>query len=128
LAGGGIYQLNQSKGNLPDLLALVEQVRAHETAHSTLVREKLLVLGHDGDPAVRIEKLVGSAGEDAFQFQVDFHVRDVESALYEATSDERVGNRLRSAGFAREVSLWVPTRPETGTFLKKLGSLWNIGH
>jgi len=133
LPGGEVYQLNQSKNNLRDIQALIEQIRAHEAAHSALVQEKLLQLGSEGDPASRIEKLVGGSGEDAFQFLVDYQVRDVETVLQEATADEQVKSRLRSDGYTREVKIWLPTRPDSsggpsGEFLKSLGPLWGIGH
>ncbi len=133
LSGSEVYTLNKTKNNQRDMDALIAQVRAHEAAHSSLLDDRLKMLGHEGDPAVRIEKLVGAVGEEPFQFLVDFNVRDVETVLQDATAEDHVKDRLRSSGFARDVSIWFPTRPEfsggpSGEFLKALGPLWGIGH
>lgn len=126
LVGGEIYALNQRRNNLGDLNALVAQIRAHEAAHSSLVNERLRQLGPDGDPAARIEKLVGVLDEEDFQFKVDFEVRQAETLFQEASSEDQVKQRLR-ASFAREASIWVPTRAGD-EFLKALGPLWSVGH
>lgn len=126
LKGGPTYSLNVTKGNTRDIDDWGAQVKAHEAAHSQLVKEKLEMLGSDGDPAVRIEKLVGVAGEDAFNTLVDMTVRDVETALQDASSETNVANRLRSESrFAREINIWMPG--SSGDFRKQMGPMWKIG-
>lgn len=127
LKGGPNHALNVAKGNQRDSDDWGVQVKAHEAAHSELVKEKLEMLGHDGDPAVVIEKLVGGFGEEAFQTLVDMKVREVETMLQEVSSEAMVANRLRSdSRFARPINIWVPGTG--GVFPKQMGPLWSIGH
>jgi hypothetical protein len=123
LPGGAIHTLNDTKKNKKDLDLWIAQVKAHEAMHSLLVKEKLELLGHDGDPAVRIEKLVGGMGEKKFDDDVDFVVRDVETALQDSSLEPRVTNRLRpEARFKGNVDIWF-----SETKSKTLGPLWKLG-
>lgn len=126
LPGGAIYKLNVSRGNQRDVNDWGVQVKAHETTHSALVKEAYEGLGPDGDPAVRIEKLVGGMGEEAFQAIVDMNVREIETVFHEAAAEDKVANRLRAnSSFARDIHIWVPG--SSGDFKKPMGPLWKIG-
>lgn len=127
LPGGAIYRLNVAKGNQKGIDDWGAQARTHEAAHSILVKEKLDMLGPDGDPAVRIEKLVGGVGEDPFQTIVDMNVREVDTLLKEASAEDKVAERLRSESrFQREASIWFSG--SSGDALKAMGPLWKLGH
>ena len=126
LPGGEVYALNQRKGNLAAVQALAAQVKAHETAHSDLLSEALQQLGSEGDPAHQVEAVLGTT-EEILQTFADMKVREVETNLRDATSDDHVKQRLQGqSGFSGTLSVWVPTTDNTEV-KKDLGLLWAIG-
>ncbi len=125
LPGGELFILNQSKGNARDLTALANQVRSHEEAHSSLLREQLDHFGVEGDPAYQIESMVG-IDQEMTQTLTDMKIREVEGALRDASSEDNVKARLRNAGLSREIHIWFPTL-DGGEMDKNLGPLWGIG-
>lgn len=123
--GGEVYNLNQNQGNLPAILRLASQVKAHESIHSALINEGLENLGKDKDPAQQIEAIV-TGSEDQAQFLADMKVREVETFLHDMTDENQVKQRLLKQGFKEEISIFLPTLG--GEVVKKnLGPLWSIG-
>jgi hypothetical protein len=127
LPGGETYLLNQAKGTLTDLRALAAAVSAHEQIHSTLSQEALSKLGPDGDPAHQIESLL-ALDPAALQFQADMKIREVETILRDATSEDTVKARLLGQpGMSRPISIWLPTSGGGDPVLRNLGPLGAVG-
>jgi hypothetical protein len=127
LPGGKIYDLNKERNSLVAVNALAAQVKAHEAAHSTLLRLALEELGADGDPARRLETVVGrdEAGAVAIADRI---VREVNTYLGDATSEENVRALLHKQGFTDEVSVWFPySGGGIPDYPKKMGVLSDIG-
>ncbi len=99
--------------------------------HSTLMKETLDQLGPQGDPGHQIEALNASTQEE-LQVLADMKVRETESAIYEASSEDKVKQRLQQMpAFQGDAKIWLPARADSDAsdapVLQELGKYWAIG-
>jgi len=110
--GGDVYNLNKDKGTLAAVEALLAQVKAHEAAHSSLMKKELDRLVQAGqDPAEQIEMVVALTSASA-QERADDKIRAAETALVNASSEKNVKAILRrNRDFLKHVAVWLPAAP-----------------
>lgn len=90
-----LYEENKKKGYKKDFDTLIDQVTAHEQMHGTLMEEAI----PKNDPAKKIEMMIHPKDKDALKLKIDLKIQDAEKALWEATKEDNVKERLKKMGF-----------------------------
>jgi len=105
---GKIHHENQATGHAKDFEALVESVRAHEHLHGALMEEKWKQLT---DPLAKVEALIYPGDPEVLKNLANFEISEIETKLKEAAGaggHPRIGERLRSMGFAKPRTVRLP--------------------
>lgn len=90
-----LYEENKKKGYKKDFDTLINQVTAHEQMHGTLMEEAI----PKNDPAKKIEMMIHPKDKDALKLKIDLKIQDAEKALWKATKEDNVKERLKKMGF-----------------------------
>jgi hypothetical protein len=104
LKNSELYEENKKRGYRKDFDTLIDQVTAHERMHGTLMEEAL----PKHEPAKKIEVLMHPKHKDALKQKVDLKIQEADDALFEATKDVNVKERLKKMGFNRPGKVLLP--------------------
>lgn len=91
LVGGSLHDHNVAKG-IP-MKRIADSTRDHEAMHSTLAKDAAKAFAGEKDPAHVIERII-AADEDTLQTLVDIEIRWLETAVTEASTEEKVAAAL----------------------------------
>lgn len=91
LVGGELHEHNIAQGIRMKRIA--NSTRDHEAMHSTLAKDAAKAFAGEKDPARVIERLI-AADEDTLRTLADIEIRWLETALTEASTEERVAAAL----------------------------------
>ena len=123
LWGGDVYALNRDHDNLDDLRTLVESVRDHEEAHTTLADVALDTAA--GDPVPELEGTVGPT-QEITSYHAELAVSRAADVLQERSSEARVHRVLEHRWGNVSVSVWIMS-PSGTPYLSPFRSLGSAG-